>query len=356
MHRLSELGWSPFFENQRSPSDAPEWIPGRVVEEGRGLYRLIAETGEGLAELAGKARLAAEEGERLPAVGDWVLASWPAGRARIERLLSARTRFSRGAAGAKAQEQVLAANIDTAFLVTSCNRDFNLRRLERYLAAAWESGARPVVVLNKADLAEEPDAFRAEAESKLVGVPVLLASAAREEGIAALKERVSAGETAAFLGSSGVGKSSLINALLGSERQTVGAVRASDDRGRHNTTSRQLLMLPGGGAVIDTPGLRELRLWREGEGEGLDTAFQDVHSLAMGCRFRDCRHEAEPGCAVLEAAASGGLDSGRLEGYRKLEREQEFLESRQDPALRSARLKKFKRLIQSQRRFYKESP
>ena len=173
MYRLSDLGWNTFFENQRSPLDRPEWIPSRVVEERRGLYRLIAEAGEGLAELAGKVRLSAEAGQRPPAVGDWVLASWPiGGRARIERILAARTRFSRRAAGTKAEEQVLAANIDTVFLVTSCNQDFNLRRLERYVAAAWESGARPVVVLNKADLVEEPEAWKAEAESVLVGVPV----------------------------------------------------------------------------------------------------------------------------------------------------------------------------------------
>jgi ribosome biogenesis GTPase len=353
VYRLAELGWNLFFENQRSPMDGPEWTPSRVVEEGRGLYRLAAEAGEQLAELAGKVRLSGEAGQRLPAVGDWVLASWPAGgHARIERVLSARTRFSRRAAGTKVEEQVLAANIDTVFLVTSCNQDFNLRRLERYLAAAWASGARPVVVLNKADLVSEPEAWKAEAESILIGVPVLLASAVREEGVAALKDHVPVGDTAAFLGSSGVGKSSLINALIGSERQRVGAVRASDDRGRHNTTSRQLLLLEGGGALIDTPGLRELQLW--GDGEGLESAFQDVHALAAGCRFRDCRHQSEPGCAVLEAEASGGLDAGRLQGYRKLEREQEFLESRQDPALRSARLQKFKRLIKEQRRSCKQ--
>jgi ribosome biogenesis GTPase len=241
--------------------------------------------------------------------------------------------------------------MDTVFLVTSCNRDFNMRRLERYLAAAWESGARPVLVLNKADLVSEPESWKAEAETTLMGVPVLLASAVREDGIAALKEHVPAGETAAFLGSSGVGKSSLINALIGSERQRVGAVRASDDRGRHSTTSRQLLLLPGGGALIDTPGLRELQLW-EGGG-GLESAFQDVRSLAARCRFRDCRHQSEPGCAVLEAEAAGELDRDRLQGYRKLEREQEFLESRQDPAARTARLQKFKRLVKEQRRFYK---
>jgi ribosome small subunit-dependent GTPase A len=307
VYRLTQLGWNQFFENQRAPLDRPEWIPGRVVEEGRGLYRLVAEAGEGLAEMAGKVRLSAESGARPPAVGDWVLASWPAGgRARIERVLSARTRFSRRAAGKRAEEQVLAANIDTAFLVTSCNRDFNVRRLERYLAAACDSGARPVLVLNKTDLVSEPEAWKAEAQSILAGVPVLLASAAREDGIAALKDHVPAGETAALLGSSGVGKSSLINALIGFERQRVGATRVSE----RSSTRRDSASCNSGRAekVSRVPSRTSARSPRDA---GFATAATTASPDALSSRRRRRAGSIETGFGAIASSSGSRSFSNR---------------------------------------------
>jgi ribosome biogenesis GTPase len=220
------------------------------------------------------------------------------------------------------------------------------------MAVAWESGARPVVVLNKSDLVEEPESWRASIESVALGVPVLITSGVRGDGISILEDQLRPGETAAFVGSSGVGKSTLINALAGEERQRVAPVRTSDGRGRHSTTSRRLIALSGEAILIDTPGLREVQL---GEGAtGLARAFADVAALAAQCRFRDCRHEAEPGCAVLEAEAAGRIESERLESYRKLQRERGYLESRQNPAARAARLQKTKKLHKEQRRFYRE--
>jgi ribosome biogenesis GTPase len=294
---------------------------------------------------------------RLPAVGDWVLADWTSKRhARIERIFSARTRFSRKGAGNRVWEQVLAANVDLVFLVTSLSGDFNLRRLERYLTVAWESGVRPVVVLNKSDLSteiEEVEDRRASAGSAAIGVPVLVTSAVNGDGIEALRACLRVGETSAFLGSSGVGKSALINAMLRRESQRVGPVRARDGRGQHTTTAAELLFRPGGPMLIDTPGLRELQLWDAGD--GIDAVFEDVLSLAARCRFRDCRHAAEPGCAVQQAREAGSLDPGRLESYRKLESEREFSESRRDPVARAARLRKFKQITREQRRLYKDA-
>ena len=221
-------------------------------------------------------------------------------------MLARQSCFSRAAAGRSTEVQIVAANIDTVLIVTSCNRDFNLRRIERYLALAWESGARPVVVLNKADLDDgDRDRWYADIAAIVQGVPVAITSAVRGDGLADLREIVGSSGTTALLGSSGVGKSTLINALIGDSRQEVLPIRDSDDRGRHSTTARQLFCLPGGGVLIDTPGMRELQLW-DAE-EGLEQTFADVESLATACRFRDCSHGAEPGCAVVAAAERGEL-------------------------------------------------
>jgi ribosome biogenesis GTPase len=348
---LIDLGWNRFFENQRGSSH-PHAIAARVAEATRERYRLIAEPGEKWAELAGRLR-APGECPRPPVVGDWVLTSWsPDPRARIERIFSAHTQFSRKAAGKKTQEQVLAANIDLVFLVTSLSGDFNPRRLERYLAVSWESGARPVVVLNKSDLSGEAQDRKAEVESLAIGVAILVTSAVTGEGLDELRACIQAGETAAFLGSSGVGKSALINALMEEASQRVGPVRERDGRGQHTTASGRLLLLRGGAVLIDTPGLRELQLW-DAE-EGIDVVFDDICALAARCRFRDCAHETEPGCAVAAARASGELDAARLAGFRKLEREQEFFRTRRDHAVRAEQVAKFKRLIREQRRFYRD--
>jgi ribosome biogenesis GTPase len=339
---LDDLGWDPFFDRQLTDEERARWTPARVVWEGRERYRLSTGEHEWRGDLAGRIRHTAASRADLPAIGDWVLAAVrpEESSATVQRVLARRSRFSRATAGRSTDEQIVAANVDTVLLVTSLNHDFNLRRIERYLALAWESGATPVVVLNKADLCADPDAWRHEMASASQNVPVLVTSALRGDGIAALVDVIRKGGTTALLGSSGVGKSTLINALLGEARQPAMPVRARDDRGRHSTTSRQLFCLPGGGVLIDTPGMRELQLW-DAE-DGLEHAFADVQQLADKCRFRDCSHGVEPGCAVIAAVESGALDAERLDSYRRLQREDRFLQSRYDESARSERTRQAK--------------
>ncbi len=349
MFRLEDLGWGPHFQQQLHSEETVALVPARVAEEHKGTYRIYFEAGPTLATLAGRLTHEARTRDELPAVGDWVLARPLPGeeRAIIHRLLDRRTKLSRKTAGERTAEQLLAANVDTVFLVASLNQEFNLRRIERYLTVIWESGARPVVVLNKADLCE-PDALRTEAESIAPGVPVHLTSASLARGVDELRRYVGTGQTAVFVGSSGVGKSSLINCLLEQPLQAVREVRAGDGRGRHATTSRQMILLPAGGIVIDTPGLRELQLWDAKA--GLGRAFADIDTLASDCAFSDCRHEREPGCAVLRAVKEGGLDDARIHSYRKLEREQSYVARKQDRFLQLDEKKKWKRIHQDNRR------
>lgn len=354
MFRLQDLGWDLFFANQQTEEEVRNFIPARIAEENRGFYRLYSERDELWAELPGKVRQNSLNRAGLPAVGDWVLASERVSehRATIQRMLNRRNKFSRKTPGTKTEEQIIAANVDTILLVSSLNREFNVRRIERYLTLVWESGARPIIVLNKADACEDIGSLRSDAESAGLSVAILVTSAVRGDGITDLKRIISAGGTTALLGSSGVGKSTLINALLGEDRQHTGEVRESDDRGRHTTTSRQLIVVPGGGVLIDTPGMRELQLWDSGA--GLEHAFADVRELSTQCKFRDCRHQSEPGCAVREAAESGTLDAERLSSYHKLEREEQFLAAKQDDALRADRTKALKRLMKEQKRLYRD--
>ena len=354
MQALDALGWTSFFAQQMTGSERAAWTPARVIWESRERYRISDGGGDWHASLAGRLRHAAASRADLPAVGDWVLAAVrPAERtATIHRVLARQSCFSRAAAGRSTEVQVVAANIDTVLIVTSCNRDFNPRRLERYLALAWESGATPVVVLNKADLYEgDRDRRYAGIAAIVQGVPVAITSAVRGDGLAELREIVRSSGTTALLGSSGVGKSTLVNALIGDNRQEVLPIRDSDDRGRHSTTTRQLFCLPGGGVLIDTPGMRELQLW-DAEG-GLDQAFADVESLAAGCRFRDCSHEAEPGCAVVAAVERGELHADRLDSYHRLRREDAFLQSRHDERAQSDRSRMARQGSKAARLFYK---
>lgn len=353
MFSLIELGWSSFF--QKHPESNTGIVPGRVAEENRQLYRIFCEQGEFLAELSGKLRHEAVSRVDLPAVGDWVLARLRPNedRATIYRLLQRKGKFSRKIAGRKTEEQIVAANIDVAFLVSSLNREFNLRRIERYLTLAWDSSAKPVIVLNKTDLCEDQNVatLRREAEDAAMGVRVILTSATRGDGLAELRAILQPGVTGAFLGSSGVGKSSLINALLETRQLETRAIRASDDRGRHTTAARQLLVLPGAGVLIDTPGMRELQLWDASD--GIDQTFADIQELAARCRFRDCRHRTEPGCAVRAAVQADTLDAQRLESFHKLEKEERFLEGKQDAAVRSQRTKELRRIMKAVNRFYR---
>ncbi len=323
-----------------------------------------------MAEVSGKFRHEVTGRADFPAVGDWVLASTrkEESRATIHRVLNRKSKFSRKIAGKKTEEQIVAANVDVVFIVSSLNSEFNLRRLERYVALAWESGAQPVIVLNKSDLAENAEELRREAEAAAIGVRVILTSALRGDGIEEIREMMlsaseesSCGEitsekmpvtkTAALLGSSGVGKSSLINAILGTELLDTGEIRESDDRGRHTTTTRHLIVVPGAGVWIDTPGMRELQLWDASE--GIDQAFGEIAELAANCKFRDCKHIDEPGCAVRAAVESGELAAERLESFHKLGREEKFVAAKQDAAVRAAETKSLKKLMKEQNRFYR---
>jgi len=347
VHSLDGLGWSPFFEQQLTEDDRARFAPARVVWEAREHYRLSTGEAEWDGRLAGRLRHRAASRGDLPAVGDWVVAALrPAERtATIQRRLDRRSAFMRGAAGRSTDEQVVAANVDTVLLVTSCNRDFNVRRMERYLALTWESGASPIIVLNKADLSAEPEAWRTEMSIVSQGVPIVMVSALRGDGMTELAALIRASGTTALLGSSGVGKSTLTNALAGEERQGVLPIRDADDRGQHRTTARQLFCLEGGGVLIDTPGMRELQLLDADA--GLGQAFADVESLAVDCRFRDCAHTSEPGCAVLRAVETGSLAAERLESFRRLLREEAFLRARHDGSARAERSRKAKQIAKA---------
>jgi ribosome biogenesis GTPase len=262
-------------------------------------------------------------------------------------VLTRRSKFSRKAAGFETEEQVLAANVDILFLINALDQGPNVRRIERYLTLAWESGAIPVVVLSKTDLCDDPAAARELVEASAVGVDIHLTSTVTGEGVDELLSYVTGGRTVAVLGSSGAGKSTLINHLIGEERMATQEIR-EDGKGRHTTSHRELIVAPTGGLILDTPGMRELQLWDADE--GIDQAFQDVAELASECRFRDCKHEGEPGCAVLAAVGDGSLEPERLESYRKLQRELHALEIKQNKRARSEERKKYRTQAKSMRK------
>ncbi|MGB2770215.1 MAG: ribosome small subunit-dependent GTPase A [Candidatus Zixiibacteriota bacterium] len=351
---LIELGWNPFFKQHFEQFKRQGLKPGRVAREHKQRYAVYSQHGELIAEVSGKIRHAARSRSDFPAVGDWVaVAPRPhERRATIQALLPRTSSFSRKAVlsggmpdtGGKTEEQVLATNVDTVFLVCGLDGDFNLRRIERYLAVAWDSGANPAIVLNKSDVCSNVDAHIKKAESCAIGVPVHPMSAAKNEGLDALNKYLGVGKTAVFLGSSGVGKSTLINSLLGIEHLKVAAVRESDGRGRHTTAGREMILVPTGGVVIDTPGMRELAAW--GDDEGLKKTFDDIEQLAAQCRFRDCSHQHEPGCAVQEALERGTLDAGRMRSYSKLSKELKYLAIRKDQRARLDNEKFWKKISQ----------
>lgn len=345
---LPALGWAAHFEDAFTSHRAEGLSPARVAREDRERYLVLDETGEHTAEVSGRFRHHAHTATDFPTVGDWVaLRKEPDGSAQITALLPRRAAFTRKVPGETTEAQVLAANIDTVFLVTGLDGNFNLHRIERFLAATWDGGGNPVIVLNKADLADDLETRIAEVEAIAFGVPVVAVSALTEDRLASLEPWLTPGATVALLGSSGVGKSTLTNALLGEARLDTGASREADSKGRHTTTRRELVPLPGGALLIDTPGLRELQLW--GEESGLDQVFPDLAALTSECRFRDCAHRSEPGCAILLAVEEGRLEAGRVEAWRKMQRELAHLERRRSTRALSEETAKWKQITKSMR-------
>jgi ribosome biogenesis GTPase / thiamine phosphate phosphatase len=339
---LKSYGWSDALQHDFQPFAAQGLVPARVIVQQRNLYRLVAEAGEIEGRISGRFAHEAADGG-YPVTGDWVAAELKGGAAVIAQVLPRRTAFTRMAAGTAKDRQVVAANVDVALLAASLNADLNLRRLERYLATAYESGAGPIILLTKADACAEPDELIAGVEAIAFGVPVLAVSVRTGQGLAALSALLEPGKTAVLLGSSGVGKSTLVNALAGAERMATREIREDDAHGRHTTTHRELILLPSGALILDTPGMRELALW-DAEA-GVAAAFAEttaqVEALAQGCRFRDCAHDREPGCAVRAALADGSLDAERWASFQKLRRELAFAVRKEDPLAAAAERKRW---------------
>ncbi len=358
---LVDLGWDPGWAAAYAPFDAPDRSPARVTGAHRGSWVLATPAGDRDAVIAGRLRHEALGPADLPAVGDWLVVTGTAdqgsgdpGPAVIRDILPRRTVFRRGDEdGHAVDDQVLAANVDVAFVVAGLDGDFNLRRLERYLAVAWSGGATPVLVLNKSDVAADLDGLLTAARSVAPGVEILTISALTGDGVADLAARhLGPGRTAVVVGSSGVGKSTLVNALLGRMHLRTNPVREEDSRGRHTTTHRELVRLPGGALLIDTPGIRSLGV--AGASEGLDPAFADITAIAAGCRFADCRHDREPGCAVHAALADGRLSQDRLMSHRKLEREAAHVARSGDRLLREAERRRWRAISQASNRHMAE--
>jgi ribosome biogenesis GTPase / thiamine phosphate phosphatase len=351
---LKELGWNSYFEAMWQQYQSSGWVPARVVSQQRSLWRVAADFGECWSAPSGQMRAAGEAGGDWPTVGDWVAAEVFTGEqpAIIHAVLPRRSQFVRKAAGKRVEQQVIAVNVDIAFIVAALDGDFNLRRLERYLAQCWKSGAWPGIVLNKADECNDVAARAAEVGRIARDAPVFVLSARTGQGIDALGSFLVAGQTVVLLGSSGVGKSTLVNRLSGRHLQAVQSIREKDSRGRHTTSARELFLLPCGALVIDTPGLRELQLWDATD--GVAQTFADIDDLAAKCRFRDCRHENEPGCVVQVALLAGSLDAARLENRRKLEREQEFLRGKMDPEARKEAQHRIKVMMRGVRQKYRQ--
>lgn len=355
MQSLFDWGWTADLADHFDQLDPAGLIPARVVRQDRQQYLVRSSEQMYTALLLGKMQYAASDPSQMPAVGDWVaIEAFDDEQAIIHAVLPRFSAFVRKEAGGRTRQQVIAANIDTVFLVSGLDHDFNVRRMERYLVQAASSGATPVLVLNKADLCSDVATRLADVERVAPGVAVVVLSAQSGEGVAHLQAHIAPGHTIAVLGSSGVGKSTLVNRLLGDERQATGAVREDDSRGRHTTSHRELFLLPEGGILIDTPGLRELQLWADTS--SLDATFADIEALGAACRFKDCSHEVEPGCAVQEALSTGDLDADRFQSYLKLRREIRYLDQRQDEVARAQARQREKQFGKLVRKINRENP
>ncbi|MBW4080374.1 ribosome small subunit-dependent GTPase A [Paenibacillus sp. S150] len=330
---LQQYGWNKNWQSKWNEKltghEDKNYVPGRIVGDFGSKYRVMSENGETWGELAGRLRHTLAYSGEYPAIGDWVILGMQEGGAHavIHGVLPRHSVISRKVAGNTLEEQIVASNVDTLFLVSALNDDFNVRRMERYLIMAWNSGANPAILLTKADLCPDAEGKIAEMVRVAPGVPVHAVSALLGDGRDELLPYISPGQTVALTGSSGCGKSTMVNWLSGQNLQLTRDVREGDSRGRHTTTHRELFLLPDGGIIVDTPGMRELQLWEDGG--GLDLAFGDISRLAAECRFSDCRHGHEEGCAVLEAVASGALEEKRLVNYRKTQRELQYQSSKE---------------------------
>ena len=328
IHHLSQMGWTSHFQAQLEQFSDRGFIPARVVGVRKNSFRTSNGKSEWLATLAGRLKHGADG--IYPVTGDWVLMT----DAVISRVLVRKNALSRGASGSHnrkdaqpQKEQVIAANLDTVFIVNGLDQDFNLRRIERYLTLVYNCGLNPVIILTKADLHQDPEYFVSDAEAVAFGVPIHLVSASDDTGLTSLEPYLSPGRTIAMVGSSGAGKSTLVNRLYGKALQLTASISAHVGKGKHTTTSRDLIMMPQGGMVIDNPGIREIAFWEVDR--GIEAAFPEIEKLGLGCRFANCSHTHEPGCRVLGAVDEGEISRDRLENYRKMKRELEYLSHRQ---------------------------
>ncbi len=326
---LTQLGWNSFFQQEFIGfGGGQDLIPARVVRQNKLSYDVICEKGNLTAQVSGAFSFFVETSEDFPTVGDWVVVNVidDENKAIIHKLLPRKSNFTRKAAGAETEAQVVAANVDIVFVVVGLDRNFNLRRIERYLTLINKSGAEMVIVLNKSDLCDETEERVDEVENIAGDVPVITMSAVCDDDFSQIEQYITEGRTVTMVGSSGTGKSTIINRLLGEERLLVKHTSEHVSQGRHTTTWRELVVLPSGGIVIDTPGMREIQLWADDE--DLANAFGDIEELAENCRFRDCKHISEPGCAVWQAIEDGELEEKRLNNYRKMGKEIKFMERR----------------------------
>lgn len=355
MINLQIFGWNDRLAEEFRAVPLEDVVPARIAVQQKHRYILYTATGERPGEIAGRIHFEAHGTGDYPVVGDWVAVRERPGEATVTivAILPRLTRFSRKAIGVRTVEQVIAANIDTVFLVNGLDSELNLRRIERYLVLAAESGARPVIILNKADLVENAADIARSLAPIAPGVPIIAMSAVRDEGISRVLEFLPFGSTGALLGPSGVGKSTIVNHLLGQERLETGDVRATDHKGRHTTSHRELVVLPEGGLLIDTPGMRELQLW--GGDEGVHETFSDIDALASACKFRDCKHETEPGCAVRAALEDGRLDEARFSSFRKLQKEIAYQERLKEKTASLQEKQRAKRLTAQHKRGYRKS-